>query len=36
MPQDKLKKCFDEGKKGGERHKGLRKIMPNDEKQSTI
>lgn len=30
--QNKLKKCFDEGKRGGERHKGLRKIMPNDEK----
>lgn len=29
--QNKLKKCFDEGKQGGERHKGLRKISPNDE-----
>lgn len=31
MPQDKLKKCFDEGKKAGERHNGLRKIPPNNE-----
>ncbi len=29
--QDKLKKCFDEGKRGGERHKGLRKITLNDK-----
>ncbi|MDD4877929.1 MAG: HEPN domain-containing protein [Candidatus Nanoarchaeia archaeon] len=29
--QDKLKKCFDEGKKGGERHKGLRKVTLNDK-----
>ncbi|MBU2637597.1 MAG: HEPN domain-containing protein [Nanoarchaeota archaeon] len=33
MPQDKLKKCLDEGKKGGERHKGLRKI-PSDNAEA--
>ncbi|MBS3171101.1 HEPN domain-containing protein [Candidatus Woesearchaeota archaeon] len=31
MPTDKLTKCFDEGKRGGERHQGLRKIKPNQE-----
>lgn len=30
MPQDKLRKCFDEGKSKGERHKGLRKIAPSN------
>lgn len=25
----KLKKCFDEGQKSGERHQGLRKIKPS-------
>lgn len=29
MPADKLKKCFDEGIKGGERHQGLRAITPS-------
>jgi len=27
----KLKKCFDEGKRGNERHQGLRKIPPSPE-----
>jgi uncharacterized protein (UPF0332 family) len=32
MPlKDKLDKCLKEGKIGGERHKGLRKIAPNKE-----
>ncbi len=31
MPTNKLTKCFDEGKHGGERHQGLRKIKPNQE-----
>lgn len=31
MPQDKLTKCFDEGKRGGERHQGLRKVTPSAE-----
>ena len=33
MPQnkDKLEKCFGEGKKGGERHQGLRKASPSKE-----
>ncbi|MEK6864123.1 MAG: HEPN domain-containing protein [Nanoarchaeota archaeon] len=34
MPQNKLRKCFDEGKKGGERHKGLRKIQPNEKESN--
>lgn len=30
MPaNEKLRKCFDEGEHGGERHQGLRKIKPN-------
>ena len=32
MQINKLKKCFDEGNKGGERHKGLLKIMPDLDK----
>ncbi len=28
---EKLKKCFGEGQKGGERHQGLRKIKPSSE-----
>ncbi len=28
---EKLKKCFGEGQKGGERHQGLRKIKPSPE-----
>ncbi len=31
MPTDKLAKCFDEGKRAGERHQGLRKIKPDVE-----
>jgi len=32
MPVDeKLKKCFQEGAKGGERHQGLRKIKPAED-----
>lgn len=31
MLQDKLKKCFDEGRRGGERHQGLRKITSRAE-----
>jgi len=31
MPQNKLEKCFDDGKRGGERHQGLRKITPSAE-----
>lgn len=32
MPfRDKLKKCFDEGQRSGERHQGLRKIKPTDD-----
>lgn len=32
MPaNEKLKNCFDEGVKGGERHQGLRKIKPNTD-----
>ena len=32
MPQNnKLTKCLDEGKKGGERHQGLRKTNPSKE-----
>ena len=31
MPvNEKLKKCFDEGLRGGERHQGLKKIKPDD------
>lgn len=30
--QAKVKKCLDEGKKGGERHQGLRKIRHSPEK----
>ncbi|MFH1592045.1 MAG: HEPN domain-containing protein [Candidatus Woesearchaeota archaeon] len=29
--KDKLEKCFEEGERGGERHKGLRKIEANEE-----
>ncbi|VVB81272.1 Uncharacterised protein [uncultured archaeon] len=28
---DKLQKCFEEGKRGGERHQGLRKILSSAE-----
>ena len=32
MPtNEKLKKCLDEGKRGGERHQGLRNITPSKE-----
>lgn len=32
MPvNEKLKKCFNEGTRGGERHQGLRKIIPSAE-----
>ncbi len=32
MPaNDKLKRCLDEGVRGGERHQGLRKIKPNQK-----
>lgn len=31
MPQDKLKKCLGEGRRGGERHQGVRKIRPSTE-----
>lgn len=31
MPTDKLAKCFDEGKRAGERHQGLRKIKQDPE-----
>src|SRR3990167_7799461 len=36
MPQnkDKLAKCLDEGKKGGERHQGLRETKPSKETAS--
>lgn len=30
--KDKLKKCIDEGEKGGERHKGLKKVQEDVEK----
>lgn len=29
MSQDKLKKCLEEGKSGGERHQGLREVEPD-------
>ncbi|OGJ19935.1 hypothetical protein A3K73_03165 [Candidatus Pacearchaeota archaeon RBG_13_36_9] len=29
--KDKLDKCFKEGREGGERHKGLRKIEPSQK-----
>ncbi len=32
MQKNKLKKCLDEGKNGGERHKGLLKTKPDAEK----
>ncbi len=32
--KDKLEKCFDEGKKGGERHQGLRETKPSREAAS--
>lgn len=32
--KDKLEKCLDEGKKGGERHQGLREIKPSKEEAS--
>ena len=32
MPaDDKLKKCLDEGARGGDRHQGLRRISPNQK-----
>jgi len=31
MSQDKLQNCFLEGKRGGERHQGLRKVNPDSE-----
>ncbi|HLD04483.1 MAG TPA: HEPN domain-containing protein [Candidatus Nanoarchaeia archaeon] len=31
MPQNKIKKCLEEGAKGDERHQGLRRVSPNDE-----
>ncbi len=33
MPQDKLKKCFDESKREGERHQGLRRIILSAENE---
>ena len=32
MPTEKLKSCFDEGKRGEERHQGLRIIKPSQDK----
>ncbi|MEK6857339.1 MAG: hypothetical protein AABX39_02000 [Nanoarchaeota archaeon] len=32
MSTKKIKKCLNEGEKGGERHKGLKRITPNLEK----
>ena len=33
MPiNDKLKKCLDEGRQKGERHKGLQKVLPNEKR----
>ncbi|HLC20366.1 MAG TPA: HEPN domain-containing protein [Candidatus Nanoarchaeia archaeon] len=32
MLKDKIKKCLDEGKRGGERHQGLIKIKPNSDR----
>ena len=35
MPiNDKLKKCLDEGRQKGERHKGLQKILPNEKRMT--
>jgi len=31
MPSDKLKKCLDEGRKGGERHKGLKRARADQQ-----
>lgn len=31
MPNEKLKKCFDEGRRSSERHQGLRKVTPSAE-----
>ncbi len=32
MLRDKLKKCFEEGRRSGERHQGIRKIPASDER----